>query len=66
MSIDRPTWSGRKATRNYWSEFIGADGRRVLGRLGGVADDRGSYGDKVWIIAGSPAMRAAPGHAFAQ
>ncbi len=46
VSIRRPTWGWRKATRDYWPQLIGADGRRALGRLGIVADDRRPFGTK--------------------
>jgi len=42
----RPTGGWREGAGHYWPEFIGADGRRPLGRLGVVADDRGSFGTK--------------------
>jgi hypothetical protein len=35
-----PAWGWRKGSGNYWSEFVGADGRRPLGWLRVVADDR--------------------------
>jgi hypothetical protein len=35
-----------KGSGNYWPEFVGADGRRTLGRLGVVADDRCPFGTK--------------------
>ncbi len=44
MSIGRPAWSRREGAGNYWPEFIGAEGRRPLGRLSVVADDRGPFG----------------------
>ncbi len=46
MSIGGPAWGGREAARDYWPEFVGADGRRALGRLRVVADDRRSFGTK--------------------
>jgi hypothetical protein len=42
----RPARGWRKGTGNYWPQFVGADGRRPLGRLGVVADDRGPFGTK--------------------
>jgi hypothetical protein len=42
----RPAGCGRERAGNYWPEYIGADGRRPLGRLGVVADDRGPFGTK--------------------
>ncbi len=44
VPIGRPAGGWRKGAGNYWPEFIGADGRRPLGRLGVVADDRGPFG----------------------
>jgi hypothetical protein len=46
VTCGRPTWSRRKATRDYWSEFIGADGRRSLCWSRVVDDDLGSFGTK--------------------
>jgi hypothetical protein len=42
----RPARGWRKGSGNYWPEFVGADGRRALGRLGVVADDRCPFGTK--------------------
>ena len=42
----RPAGCWREGAGNYWPQFVGADGRRPLGRLGVVADDRGSFGTK--------------------
>ena len=44
MPIGRPGRRWREGAENYWPEFIGADGRRPLGRLGVVADDRCPFG----------------------
>ncbi len=41
-----PARGWRKSAGNYWPQFVGADGRRPLGRLGVVADDRRSFGTK--------------------
>jgi hypothetical protein len=46
MSIGRPAGCWRKGAGNYWPEFVGADGRRPLGRLRVVADDRCPFGTK--------------------
>ena len=46
VPIRRPARSGVKGTRHYWSELIGADGRRALGRFGVMAHDRRSFGTK--------------------
>src|SRR5215470_8554029 len=46
MPIGRPTWGWGKRARHYRSEFVGAEGRRVLGRLGVVGDDRRPFGTK--------------------
>ena len=46
MSSGRPAWSGVKGARNYGSEFVGADGRRALGWLRVVGDDRHPSGTK--------------------
>jgi hypothetical protein len=46
MPSGRPSWRWSKGAGHYWPEFVGADGRRPLGRLGVVADDRGSFGTK--------------------
>lgn len=42
----RPAGRWREGAGHYWPEFIGADGRRTLGRLGVVADDRRPFGTK--------------------
>jgi hypothetical protein len=42
----RPPRGWRKAAGNYRPQFIGTDGRRPLGRLGVVADDRCPFGTK--------------------
>ncbi len=44
MPIGRPGRRWREGAGNYRPEFIGADGRRPLGRLGVVADDRCPFG----------------------
>ena len=44
MPIGRPGRRWREGAGNYWPKFIGADGRRPLGRLGIVADDRRPFG----------------------
>ncbi len=46
MPIGRPGRRWGKGAWNYWPEFVGADGRRALGRLGVVADDRRPFGTK--------------------
>ena len=46
MPIGRPARGWCKGTWHYRPEFIIADGRRPLGRLGVVGDDRGSFGTK--------------------
>src|SRR5258708_27247049 len=46
MPIGRPAGRWREGAWNYWPEFVGADGRRALGRLGIVADDRRPFGTK--------------------
>ncbi len=46
VSIGRPAGGWRKGARDYWPEFVGADGRRSLGRPGVVGDDHGSFGTK--------------------
>lgn len=46
MPSSRPTGRGREGAGHYWPQFVGADGRRPLGRLRVVADDRGSFGTK--------------------
>jgi hypothetical protein len=61
-----PTGRWREGAGNYWPEFVGADGRRPLGRLGVMADNRGSAADEVWIITGSPTMGVTPAHALVQ
>src|SRR5260370_40578258 len=42
----RPGRRWGEGTWNYWPECVGADGRRALGRLGVVADDRCPFGTK--------------------
>ena len=46
MPSGRPAGCGREGAGNYWPEFIGADGRRPLGRFSVVADDLCSFGTK--------------------
>ncbi len=46
MSSGRPARGRIKGARHYRPEFVGADGRRALRRLGVVADDRRSFGTK--------------------
>jgi hypothetical protein len=46
MSIGRPAWGWIKGTWHYGPQFVGADGSLALGWLGGVADDRRSFGTK--------------------
>jgi hypothetical protein len=46
VPVGRPARSGGKGARHYRAEFVGADGRRALGRLGVVADDRRPFGMK--------------------
>ncbi len=46
VSRGRPAWGRIEGARDYWSQFVGADGRRALWRLGVVADDRGPFGAK--------------------
>ena len=44
VPIGRPAGRWREGAGNYWPEFVGADGRRPLGRLRVVADDRCPFG----------------------
>ena len=44
MPIGRPGRRWREGAGNYGPELIGADGRRPLGRLRVVADDRRPFG----------------------
>jgi len=46
MPIGRPTRGWGEGTWHYWPQFVGADGRRPVGRRGVVADDRCSFGTK--------------------
>ncbi len=46
MPCDRPAGCWWEGAWHYWPEFVGADGRRPLGRLGVVADDLCSFGTK--------------------
>ncbi len=46
MPIGRPGRRWGEGAWNYWPKFVGADGRRALGRFGIVADDRRSFGTK--------------------
>ncbi len=46
MSVGGPARRRRKGARDYRSEFVGADGRRSLGRLGVVGDDHCPFGAK--------------------
>jgi hypothetical protein len=46
MPTRRPAGRGRKGAGYYWPEFVGANGRRPLGWLGVVADDRGPFETK--------------------
>ena len=67
VSIRRPTWGWRKATRDYWLKHHRCEiRRRALGRLGRVADDRRPNGDEVLVMTVPPTMSATPPHAFAQ
>src|SRR2546421_11077041 len=65
MAVGRPSWSGREGTWDHRSEFVGADGRRPVGRLGAVSDDRCSFGTKS-LSSLVPQLCAAPALAFAQ
>jgi hypothetical protein len=42
----RPAGRWRKGAGHYWPKFVGTEGRRPLGRLGVVADDRRPFGTK--------------------
>jgi hypothetical protein len=46
MSIGGPAWDWIEAAGDYWSEFVGTDGRRPRGWLGVVGDDHRSFGTK--------------------
>jgi hypothetical protein len=46
MPIGRPAGGWGEGTWHYWPQFVGADGRRPVGRRGVVADDRCSFGTK--------------------
>ena len=46
VPVRRPARSGGKRARYYGTEFVGADGRRALGWLGVVGDDRRPFGAK--------------------
>jgi hypothetical protein len=46
MPIGRPGRSRGKRARHYGAQFIGADGRRPLGWLSVVGDDRRPFGTK--------------------
>jgi hypothetical protein len=46
MSIGGPAWDRIEAAGDYWSEFVGTEGRRPRGWLGVVGDDRRSFGTK--------------------
>ena len=46
MPIRRPAGGGSKGAGHYRSQFIGTDGRRALGWLRVVGDDRRSFGKK--------------------
>jgi hypothetical protein len=46
VPIGRPAGRRGEGAGNYWPQFVGADGRRALGRLSVVADDRRSFGTK--------------------
>jgi hypothetical protein len=46
MPVGRPARSRGKRARHYGAEFVGADGRRALGWLGVVGDDRRPFGMK--------------------
>ncbi len=62
----RPAWSGRKGARHYRSEFIGTDGSLPLGWLGGVGDDRRSFGTRVLVARSAPVVRLSKADALAQ
>ena len=44
VPIGRPAGRRGEGAWHYWPEFVGADGRRPLRRLGVVADDRRPFG----------------------
>jgi len=46
MPVGRPARSRGKCARHYGAEFVGADGRRPLGWLDVVGDDRRPFGMK--------------------
>lgn len=46
MPVRRPARSRGKSARHYGAELVGADGRRPLGWLGVVGDDRRPFGTK--------------------
>src|SRR5574342_854322 len=46
VARSRPAGRWRKGARYDWPEFVGANGRRPLGWLGVVADDRRSFETK--------------------
>jgi hypothetical protein len=46
VPIGRPARRRIKGAWHYWSQFVGADGRRPFGGRGVVGDDRGSFGTK--------------------
>lgn len=46
VSIGRPACCRVKGAGDYWSEFVGADGRRSFWRLSVMDDDRRSFGIK--------------------
>ncbi len=58
--------AGGKVRGIDFTQFVGADGRRTFGRLGVVADDRGSAADEVFVGARPPAVRTAPAHPLPQ
>ncbi len=46
VPVGRPAGSRGKGARHYGAEFVGADGRRPLGWLGVMGDDRRPFGMK--------------------
>jgi hypothetical protein len=46
VAVARPARGRVKGAWDYWSEFVGTDGRRSFGRLGVMDDDRRSFGTK--------------------
>ena len=46
VPVGRPAWGWGKGARHYGAEFVGADGRRPLGWIGVVGDDRRPFGTK--------------------